>query len=288
MVVAPDWLVAAADLLQGPGLAVAAIASLALLWWITTPDAHRAVLSWTPRWGASDVAAPDASPAPLPGIRPWLSRMLEERAGASSPLHRWPIPTSWGMVGNAAFLAVMAHVSNGGGGVLALAALYEPWSPGQPLPYPLSRRDRGTLQFVAQARDLIVLAVVAGAVLVTLAWLEVPVLPLFADEPPRRNPTAVLYAAVLALLPLGQAGRPWLPLGFSPATMTRLSWRLYLPVLVYGVLAMVTARVVWRWAAPEIGTAVLACAALGLVVQALNFAYCRWVMGRRDLVPPAH
>ena len=278
-----SWLVALTDVLGLPGMIVAAALSACGLWWFTTAPAHRRLMAWAP--DATAAADTTANATPLsPPQRPvaWLARLLSER---SSWTKHSTIPSFGATAANATLIAVVLHATHGPATMLGLAALHDSLTLiGRPLAYPISRRDRGTLQWAMQALEVVVLGVVAGGILFGLDRLGVPVLSAFEARERGTVPSVVLGASVLALMPLGQAGRVWLPAGglAVSAPTTRL-WCL-LPVLPSIFLATETARLVWRISAPGVGVAVAWCAALGLVMQALNFAYCRWVMGRRDLV----
>lgn len=281
-----SWLVGVADVFGVPGVAAAAALSVVALWWYTTPDAHRRLMAWSPAAGAASGPAAVGAPAQPPqDIVAWLARLLGER---SMWTKQRTLPAVGIAVANATFVAAVLHATKGNAAMLGIAAMNDVFTMiGRPLAYPISRRERGTLQWMMQGLDVVVLGLVAGGILFGLDRLGVPSLAGYEAREPATVPSVVMGAAVLALMPLGQAGRVWLPAGgFAQAASSLRIWCL-VPVIPCIAAATGTAHLLWRVMAPDVGTAVAWCAALGLVMQALNLAYCRWVMGRRDLVPRA-
>lgn len=286
LVLAPSWLVAAGDAVGLPGLAVLAAGGVALVWRSTRDTTHRALLPWAPELHAPDRAALDDASVGTPRGTMGRLRMLSEEVQVSPTMRRLlPYAGAYGPMMSAAFLVVFIHVTTAlGPEFLAMAMANRPLAAGLGLPYAISRRERARLEFAAQGMTLLAMATVVVLLTPLLQALDVPTLPWFADEAPRRVPLAVRYAACFALLPLAQAGIPWLPLQPAPMVRMREMVRQYLPFLPYAVVATVAAKQSWRLVGEDAMLAVTAWVAIAVAVQAANYAYLQAVFARRDLV----
>jgi hypothetical protein len=300
MVLAPSWMLAFADVVGWPGLLAAATGSVGLAWWSTSAAAHRAVAAWVPAVGTPAVAAADAMAdawpnaagegrrAAMPPARAWhWVRRLRGEAAAMPLGTLLPLPGIGLLAVTSAGIAVMMHLADTSPVLFGLFASQSPPLAAATLLYPLSRRGWATVQLLDHAVELAVVTVVAGSVFAVMRAMEVPVLPYFADERPSAVPQLVQFAMAMALLPMANAGRWWLPRGSaSPALSQHLLWPM-LAFIPYGLAVIEGTRRVWQLSGHAVGASVVWSVVLGAVVQGVNYRYCLWVMSRRDWVVKA-
>lgn len=292
MLFAPDWLVAMATVLDVPGLLVLAGASVGLMWWGTTREAHRLVLSWTPT--VDDAARPSRADD-LDGGKDlraadhdtwsWLRRLADEWPSSHWARRLLPFPQAAWLAGTSALFVVVSHFSGSHGALVALVIAQAPMAAGHPLPYPLSRRDRARLQFAHQAVTLLIVMGVALPIALMLHAADVPPIAWFSDGAPPRQPLVVGYASMFALIPVAQAGIAWQPVGPWPLTSIRSYVTRFVPFILFAVLEAGLARGLWTASGQQRDVTVLWCLLLGGVLQGVNYAYLRAVFARRDLTP---
>lgn len=283
------WMVAASGFLGVAGMALLAAACVALALWTTSADVHRRVihLEWpsaTDRSDVADAAAAEAAQRPPHGVVPWLLRLEEESSSFASLRRFVPLPSMLRFAAGTAAFAAWIYATDTGLGLFAIIVMQRTLKVSQPVPYPLSRRDRAKLQFAEQTMVMLVGATVAAMVTAGLSWMDVPRFPWFSDGDPPTLPPAVLFAAIFALLPIGQLGRPWAPLGELPEWRGHHMLLAFLPFFAQVVLSALLARSAWRLSGEDVATAITACVVLGVVLQALSYPYVQYVFARRDLV----